>query len=252
MALALLTGCAVGGDELAGATPEPRAELAEKAEVAAQNTDQATAGSPARGERPAQGERAGSVKSGGPRAGGPADGKYAGTSDAVGGQQNSSSPVSVTRPDDSWAGLVSLDDAAADHGNGPGYADLAAIGFSEHDDRLAVSVTVASVLPAALADREVQGVGIDLFRTSSEESDYQVFLDGGHHGWRAFLQTPDGFVDFPGTFAVEGRTLHVVVPWHAVGGRRQAEVSVFVDWSSGVERLSTDGTTKVALLPDQS
>ena len=145
---------------------------------------------------------------------------------------------------------MSLDDPAADHGNGPGYADLAVIGFSEHEDRLAVSVTVASAVPAALADREVQGVGVDLFRASSDESDYQVFLDGGRHGWRAFLQTPDGFVDFPGTFAVEGRTLHVVVPWHAVGGRRQAQVSVFVDWSSGVERLSTDGTTKVALLPE--
>ena len=79
-----------------------------------------------------------------------------------------------------------------------------------------------------------------------------MFLDGGRHGWRAFLQTPDGFVDYPGTFAVEGRTLRVAVPWHAVGGRQETEASVFVDWSSGVGRLSTDGTARVGLLGDGS
>jgi len=66
------------------------------------------------------------------------------------------------------------------------------------------------------------------------------------------IGTPDGFVDYPGTFAVEGRTLRVAVPWRAVGGRQQTEASVFVDWSSGVGRLSTDGTTRVALPVDGS
>ena len=165
----------------------------------------------------------------------------------MGSRQAGPRTPSSSRPDASWAELVSLDDPAADHGNGPGYADLAAVAFAEREDLLGVSVTMGSVVPGALADREVQGVGIDLFRSSSDESDDQLFLDGGHHGWRAFLQTPDGFVDFPGTFAVEGRTLHVVVPWHSVGGREDAEVSVFVDWASGVGRLSTDGTTRVDL-----
>jgi len=113
------------------------------------------------------------------------------------------------------------------------------------------SAMTAATVPGALADREVEGVGIDLFRSSSDESDYQVFLDGGRHGWRAFLQTPDGFVDFPGTFTVRGRTLQVAVPWSAVGGREDAEASVFVDWASGVGRLSTDGTTRVGLLAEQ-
>ncbi len=251
--LVLLSGCAVGGDEVAGASPEPRAELAEKAEVAAENAGRPTPGrEQGRRERPARNAEAANAKAGakaGAGAGGGAE--YAGVSDGS-GSQAAGRETSTGRPEAPWTELVSLDDAAADHGSGPAYADLARIEFSERGDELAIAVTVRAVVPGTLADREVQGLGIDLFRSSGEESDYQVFLDGGGHGWRAFLQTPDGFVDFPGTFAVEGRTLRVVVPWHAVGGREEAEASVFVDWSSGVGRLSTDGTTRVGLPADRS
>lgn len=193
----LLSGCAVGSSHVEGASPEPRADLAQKAEVAAGNQPQAR-----------------------------------------------------TTATAGWAGLVALDDPSADHGNGPGYGDITAVRFSESDEDLAVSVTTAAVIPGVLADRELEGVGVDLFRSGSDESDYQLFLDGGTHGWRAFLQTPDGFVAFPGTFAVHGRTFAVVVPWAAVGGRESAEVSAFVDWSSGVGRLSTDGTPRVELLDE--
>jgi hypothetical protein len=149
------------------------------------------------------------------------------------------------------AALSRLDDPRADHGAGPGYADLVEVGFSEHDDVLAATVTVGAAVPGRLADREVQGIGIDVFRSSAGESDYQVFLDGGRHGWRAFLQTPDGFVRFPGHFGLSGRTLRVTVPWEALGGREDAEVSVFADWSSGVEKLSSDGTSRIDLLPEE-
>jgi hypothetical protein len=247
MALVLLGGCAVGGEEIAGASPEPRAGLAAKAEVAAENAAQAGPQGPGgrqRHEAASRDDKAngpGSAGDAGPRE------KYVGASADMDSQQTGPESPSASRPDASWAGLADLEDPAADHGNGPGYADLAAVTFRERGDDLGVSVTMRSVVPGTLADREVQGVGIDLFRSSSDESDYQVFLDGGRHGWRAFLQTPDGFVDFPGTFAVERRTLHVTVPWQAVGGRERAEVSVFVDWSSGVGRLSTDGATRVEL-----
>jgi hypothetical protein len=248
--LVLLSGCAVGGDEIAGASPEPRAELAEKAEVAAENVGRPTPGrEQGRRERQATKAEAGDAKEAGAGVGGGAE--YAGVSDGSGSQE-AGAETSTGRPGAPWTELVSLDDPAADHGSGPAYADLAGIEFSERGDELAIAVTVRAIVPGTLADREVQGVGIDLFRSSSDESDYQVFLDGGRHGWRAFLQTPDGFVDYPGMFAVEGRTLRVAVPWQAVGGREETEASVFVDWSSGVGRLSTDGTARVGLLADGS
>jgi hypothetical protein len=248
MALGLLSGCAVGAEEIASAGPEPRAELAEKAEVAAENAARAIPPRPGGRERPAAAASDDKADGPGSTGGAGADGEYAGL-DALGSGQTGPGSPSSGGPDASWAGLAGLEDPAADHGNGPRYADVTAVAFRERSDQLGVSVTMSSVVPGALADREVQGVGVDLFRSSSDESDYQVFLDGGRHGWRAFLQTPDGFVDFPGTFAVERRTLHVTVPWQAVGGRERAEVSVFADWSSGVGRLSTDGTTRVELLP---
>jgi hypothetical protein len=218
--LVLLAGCAVGGD-VEGASIRPQAELAREAEVAAGNQAHAAPGR--RGRTPA-----GPAARGGAGAGG----KQAGAAD----------PAAPTTE------LAALDDPAADHGNGPAYADLSRIVLHESGGDLAVVVTLAGVVPARLADREVQGVGIDLFR-SRGESDYQVLLNGGRHGWRAFLRTPDGFVDFPGTFTVHGRDLRVVVPWSSLGGRADAEVSVFSDWSSGVGRLSADGTPRVPLDP---
>jgi hypothetical protein len=238
----LLTGCAVGGEVPGTASPEPRADLAEKAEVAAENLAEEA---PARASgRRAQrrSESAGDKGAASGAAASRAGGSSAATTDLA-----STSTTGSTGDTSSWRELVSLEDPVADHGEGPRYADLARLDFRERGDRLSLTVTLAGVVPAALADREVQGVGIDLFRSSSDESDYQVFLDGGRHGWRAFLQTPGGFVDFPGTFAVDGRTLSIVVPWSAVGGRDGADVSAFVDWSSGVDRLSTDGTLRVDL-----
>jgi hypothetical protein len=236
------TGCAVGG-EVEGASPEPRADLAARAEVAAQNRAH-----PADDTRkPGRNPRREGLGSGG---------KKAGASDvavsAEGPRRARTArpfpPSATTRPTE-WHQLARLEDPVADHGNGPAYADLTGFTFSEHDGELATSIDFAAVVPGQLADREVQGVGIDFYRSSSDESDYQIFLDGGSRGWRAFLQTPDGFVDFPGTFSVHGRTLDVVVPWSAVGGREDAQVGVFSDWSSGVGRLSTDGTVRKELQP---
>lgn len=248
--LVLPTGCAVGGDEVVGASPEPRAELAEKAEVAVENVGRPAPGRvPGRRERRTKNAEVRDATTAGAGVGGGAE--YADASDGSRSRE-AGAETSTSGPGAPWDELVSLEDPASDHGSGPAYADLARIEFSERGDELAIAVTVRAVVPGTLVEREVQGVGIDLFRSGGDESDYQVFLDGGRHGWRAFLQTPDGFVDYPGSFAVEGRTFRAVVPWHAVGGREAAEASVFVDWSSGVGRLSTDGTTRVALQVDGS
>jgi hypothetical protein len=91
-----------------------------------------------------------------------------------------------------------------------------------------------------MADGEVQGVGVDLFRTREDESDFQVFLDGGSGGWRGFLQTPRGFVRYPGTLSIDGRMLVTVIPWSSLGGRAHAQVSAFADWSDDHGRSSSD------------
>jgi hypothetical protein len=237
--LMLVSGCAVGGSTQAEAPrSEPRADLARKADVAAEN-------------------RAVSPKRDVVRAGGRGDKRADHSGNARARSADAVETAATARPHEGgpssqaqaarWSALASIDDPVGDQGLGPEYADLRSVRFGERDGTLAISVTVGSDVPATLADREVQGVGIDVFRSSSSESDYQVFLDGGRHGWRAFLQTPDGFVEFPGSFGVDGRTFSVSLPWSALGGRRHAQVSVFADWSSAGGRSSSDGTSRVEL-----
>lgn len=149
--------------------------------------------------------------------------------------------------------LLTIDDADGDAGlQTPGYADLVTATVLGTGSGLRVTVDMTADIPTSLEQGEVQGVGIDLFRSNPDESDYQVFLDGGSDGWRAYLQTPDGFVDYPGSFAIGGRRLAVEVPWSSVGGERGADVGVFSDWSaeatplnrSGSDRAPDRGTTR--------
>ncbi len=236
----LLTGCAVGDADVGVSSPVPRADLARDADVAAANLD---------------GRRAASSEPSSPAARDAGKGTQDAepstrTRDRRGASRESgTSSAPAAAPESARVALAHLEDPTGDHGDGPGYSDLTAVAFGERDGRLAVTVTLDATVPGILDGREVEGVGIDLYRSSDEESDYQVFLDGGRGGWRAFLQTPEGFVDFPGTFAVRGRSLEVAVPWSALGGRREATSSVFVDWSEGTGRLATDGTTRVELRP---
>lgn len=144
------------------------------------------------------------------------------------------SPSTQTRP-----GPVVLADVAdprRDAGlEARDYGDLTRVVFESQSDTLRVTVEVAGDLPARLGDGEVMGIGVDLFAGDGRESDHQLFADGGSDGWRAFLQTPEGFVAYPGSFGMGGRRLVFEVPWSAVGGRGEREASVFLDWSR--ERL---------------
>lgn len=235
----MLTGCAVEPDPQE-ASPTPDEGLAAKAEVAAENRsitskvgkqhkkstgEKAQQRSKRDRSRSATGDRSDTVTAGEPSS----------RDDAV--RPSGGGPVS-------WDELAHAGDGLGDHGNGPEYADITGLAVKDSGADVMLGVTVAGVLPGELVTGEVQGVGVDLYRSDDMESDYQVFFDGGTHGWRAFLQTPDGFVDFPGTFAVSGRTLTAVVPWASLGGRQHAVVSAFADWSSGVGRLSADGVPK--------
>jgi hypothetical protein len=229
-----LSACAVGGVEggdrdVAHASPRP--DLARRAEVAARN------------------ERAGAKERGRPAA-----------RDGSGGEGRRTAP-SPRVPDDpgagsrpaaapeSWEVLVTAGDPAGDAGRSPAYADVRAVRFATRGDDAALQVVTAATVPARLAAGEVVGLGIDLFRGSGLESDHQVFLDGGADGWRAYLQTPRGFVRFPGSFALRGTTLDVTLPWSALGGRDAFSASAFLDWSDGRGASGSDTVDRVEVRP---
>lgn len=140
-----------------------------------------------------------------------------------------------------WITLLRLSDTSGDLGltGGPAYADLTGVRIGDSGERARLAVSLAGAAPTHLANREVVGVGIDIFRSDRQESDYQVYLDGGDQGWRAFLQTPRGFVRFPGTLTLERSNLVVELPWPSLGGRKPGRVAVFVDWSEGSDTLGS-------------
>ncbi len=132
-----------------------------------------------------------------------------------------------------WRTALDVADRRSDLGltEGRAYADLVRLNIAHDGENARLTVTVAGAIPKRLAEGEVVGIGIDLFRTDTRESDYQVFVDGGADGWRVFLHTPHGIVRFPGTFHVVDRQFVVELPWLSLGGRSTADVSAFADWS---------------------
>lgn len=223
-------GCAVGGGDGEKASPEPRPELAEKAAP----LDPALA--PTTSSVPGSGAATTTTSRG--TAGGRA------TTTSVAGATTTAAPGRTSAPP-GIRSLATVEDGTGDAGVGtPAYGDFVAIAFGETDDGkdLQVIVDVAAAFPTPLAEREVVGIGIDIFRTNpAGESDYQLFADGGVHGWRAFLQTPDGFVEYPGTFSMGGARLVFEVPWTSVGGRRGFATAAFADWSDAARTLTRDG-----------
>jgi hypothetical protein len=238
-----MSGCAVGGDTAGPASPTPRADLAAQAEAAAANVRQQPAGERHRGtprhQRAARHHHEGATDTRDTRTGQVSDqdgqASTAGTSDA----QSSNRAV--------WQPVLIAADARGDHGSGPGYADLVSLTLEDDGSSLRLSVEVSGTVPARLAGGEVQGIGIDLFRSRSDESDFQVFLDGGSDGWRGYLQTPRGFVRYPGTVRIDGQMLVTEIPWSSLGGRSGAQVSAFADWSDAAGHASSDSVARSAL-----
>jgi hypothetical protein len=124
------------------------------------------------------------------------------------------------------------DDAAGDAGlGGPAYGDARLLVVEDLGARARVTVRMAGALPATLASEEVMGIGVDFYRTNATESEYQLFADGGSDGWRAYLQTPAGFVEYPGAFHLGGDTVQFEVPWSDLGGNPTGSAGAFVDWA---------------------
>jgi hypothetical protein len=128
--------------------------------------------------------------------------------------------------------VATATDAAGDSGlQGTPATDLAELAAREDGSSLAIRVRLHGALPPTTKTGEVYGVAVDLYRKSDIESDYQLFAEGASDGWFAYLQTPDGFVAYPGRFTVAGNTLDFTIPWTAIGGRKATKYTVFLDWS---------------------
>ena len=149
----------------------------------------------------------------------------------------------ATEPAPEYVVVADAADAEQDAGaEVPGYADLTRLVLESTSDQLRVTVAVAADIPQQLADGEVAGIGVDLYHGEDAESGYQLFADGGSDGWRAYLQTPDGFVSFPGSFRMGGNLLVFDVPWASVGGRQGARAGSFADWAQDGEVLMASDT----------
>lgn len=149
---------------------------------------------------------------------------------------------------DTYRTVATSSDPRGDHGaEGPGYADLVQLTVERGIRTMRFTVEVGGAVPATLAAGEVQGVGVDLFRGIGLESAYQVFVDGGSDGWRAYFQRGSDFVQYPGTFRLGGSRLELVVPLSAFADGDPERASAFADWS---HRLDTGNRSSEDLLPD--
>lgn len=234
----LLSGCAVSDD-----VPEPGNTLSrELAETPASLTPTA----PVAGQNPGQGqasgtpstdtESAGAVRSDG-------DSSLGGAGADKGG--GGSAPDAPTGPFRTFATLPDdLTDAAP---SSPTYAELRSITLQSNEADLRVVVTVGGPLPSRLSDDEVMGIGVDLYRPGDKaESDYQLFVDGEPDGWFAYLQTPRGFVRYPGAFALGGNRLVFTVPLSSVGSPTAGRFSAFVDWTGGTGLVNSEASSDYA------
>jgi hypothetical protein len=129
--------------------------------------------------------------------------------------------------------FVSLTDPSGDAGVGaPAYVDLRGVTLADTGTMLLATVTLDGFVPRVAEPADTIGIGVDLYPPGTgRESDYQLFADGEPDGWFAYLQTPRGFVHYPGTFAVTGNRLVFTVPLTSVGSPDTGRVSAFADWS---------------------
>ena len=174
----------------------------------------------------------------------PATGRPGGSPVSPAASATASGPATTGRPPASattgpggsaapYRPVATVTDARGDAGGAtPAYADLVAVTIEDDGTNARVTVRFAGTVPARVPADEVLGVGVDVYRSPAQvESDYQLFADGQPDGWYAYLQTPDGFVKYPGTFGIGGDRLVFTVPWSALGAPRDGAFSAFADWT---------------------
>lgn len=177
--------------------------------------------------------------------------RASGGRDAPGGPGASGSgpaTTTATTIPDTYRTVATASDRRGDHGaDGPGYADLVQLRVDRGTRTMRLVVDVGGDLPAVLATAEVEGLGVDLYRGLGLESAYQVFVDGGSDGWRAFFQVGSDFVQFPGTFRLGGGRLELVVSLSAFSAGEPERASAFADWS---RRTDAGARNSEDLLPE--
>lgn len=121
-------------------------------------------------------------------------------------------------------------DAANDSG-GPAYTDVARVVIESDGARARISMTMHDAIRDPMPGGEQMAIGVDLYRTTAQaESDYQVYASGTPDGWVAFLDTPSGFVRYPGEFGIGGSTFIFTVPWSSLGRITRGYATAFMDW----------------------
>jgi hypothetical protein len=173
----------------------------------------------------------------------------------LGGPAATPTPGGATlRPGPPFRQVGSAPDGTNDaEGAAPAYGDLVGVTVEDDGTNARVTVTFRGDVPARLAADETMGVGVDFFRSGTQvESDYQLFADGEPDGWFAYLQTPKGFVRFPGRFGVGGRRLEFTVPWSSIGSPSSGRFSAFADWTrkgTAVNSYSEDHAPNLGTAP---
>lgn len=162
---------------------------------------------------------------------------------------NSNGGATTTIPPAPFRQLATSTDRTGDAGlEAPAYDDFVAMRMEENGTHARFTVEFAGAVPTVLAEGEVMGIGVDVYRADGE-SDFQVFADGGSDGWRAFLQAGEKYVRYEGTFELGGNRLVFTVPWSAIGGKQAGSIAAFADWSAEGALLNKAGQDKA---PDRT
>lgn len=152
------------------------------------------------------------------------------------------SPKPSPPPQPAFRVVGSAADPGGDAGlQAPAYSDLLGVTVAEQGSTAIVTVDVGGSIPGQLGNGEVMGLGVDLFLSSSGESDYQLFADGSREGWFAYLHGPGGFAAYQGAFRLAGSRMVFEVPWSALGDARGGTFSSFVDWSRKATPINETG-----------
>jgi hypothetical protein len=230
---ALVSGCAA-----AGGVPEtsdtPRRDLAETpASLAPTAVSDGNSGK----SRPGSSQSTDPTTDGGTTPGSDT-GPDGDTGGADRGDGDSSVPAAPAGP---FRTFATMTDGRGDTGleRPPAYADLRTVTLQSNGVDLRVIASVDGTLPQHVGTDEVMGIGVDLYpERNQRESDYQLFVDGQPEGWYAYLQTPRGFVRYPGTFGLGGNRLVWTVPLSSVGNPTVGRFSAFVDWTREASGLT--------------
>jgi hypothetical protein len=220
LALVLLAGCAIGRDDSSDFSDTPRRDLAGRP---------VASGAATTGPAPTTGPSAsGAAGTTGQPISGVPQSSATGSTAARPGTSNGGSAQPT-----SYRTVATLTDAQHDSGIGaPDKSDLRSVVIEDGGGQARVTVRVGGPLPPRAADGEAFGIGVDFYRAAGQqESDYQLFADGGPDGWFAYLHTPKGFARYPGTFALLGDGLSFTVPWNSLGSLQSGQFSSFVDWT---------------------